>query len=134
MVGLIWVMQIVHYPLFARVGDATYGSFQSEHMRRISQVLFVPWGIEALTTLALVFLAPTNRLRIAAIVGAILFAAVTVVTGLLAAPIHGRLVDGFDPTDHGRLLAVNWVRTVLWSARGLVALAVVWWSVTTVTE
>lgn len=134
MVGLIWVMQIVHYPLFARVGDVTYAGFQSEHMRRISQVLFVPWGIEALSTLALVFLAPTNRLRVIALVGAALFAAVTIITGLLAAPIHGRLVDGFDATEHGRLLAVNWARTVLWSVRGIIALVIVWWSVSTIAE
>jgi len=132
MVGLIWVMQIVHYPLFAQVGDATYGSFQSGHMRRISQVLFVPWGIEALTTVALVALAPTARLRVAAIVGLALFAAVTIVTGLLAAPIHGRLVDGFDDAEHVRLLAVNWARTLLWTARGVIALVIVWWAATVV--
>jgi len=134
MVGLIWVMQIVHYPLFAQVGEATYGTFQTEHMQRITKVLFVPWGIEALTTLALVLVAPTPKLRAVALIGAALFAAVTLITALLAAPIHGRLVDGFDAVEHGRLLSVNWARTALWTARGAVALAVVWWSISTPVE
>jgi len=134
MVGLIWVMQVVHYPLFARVGDETYGGFQTEHMRRISQVLFIPWGLEALTTIALVVMAPTTRLRVIALIGAALFVAVTLITAGLAAPIHGRLVDGFDADEHRRLLAVNWPRTLLWTARGIVALFLVWWSVTTVAD
>ena len=34
LVGLIWTMQIVHYPLFAKVGRSDYPAWQKSHMRR----------------------------------------------------------------------------------------------------
>lgn len=129
MVGLIWTIHVVHYPLFDKVGEATYGAFQTEHMRRISQLLVVPWGVEALSALALVALAPTTRLRVVAIVGLVLFGLVLLITGLGAAPIHGRLVDGFDAAEHRRLLQVDLARTLVWTARGVVATVLLWLSV-----
>ena len=129
MTGLIWTIHVVHYPLFDKVGAATYEAFQTEHMRRISQLLLVPWGVEALTAIGLVIVAPTARLRVLALIGLALFGLVVLVTGLGAAPIHGRLVSGFDADEHRRLLQVDLVRTLLWTARGVLAAAIVWLSV-----
>jgi hypothetical protein len=44
-------------------------------------------------------------------------------TALWQVPAHRRLEHGFDPRVHGRLVSTNWVRTAAWSARGVVALA-----------
>ena len=129
MTGLIWTIHVVHYPLFDKVGEATYEAFQTEHMRRISQLLLVPWGVESLTALALVVAAPTARLRVLAIMGLVLVGAILLVTGLGAAPIHGRLVDGFDAGEHRRLLQVDLVRTLMWTVRGLLAGVIVWLTV-----
>ena len=129
MTGLIWTIHVVHYPLFAHVGEATYATFQTEHMRRISQVLLAPWGVEAITVCALLIAAPTSRLRLLAIIGMALFGLIVVVTGLGAAPIHGRLVDGFDAEEHRQLLRWDLVRTVLWTVRLGLAGLIVWWSV-----
>ncbi len=86
MVGLIWTIHVVHYPLFMLVGSERYGEYQREHMRRITLLLLVPWGAEAATALALV--ATTSGLtRWLALVGLLLLGLVVVVTGLGAAPI-----------------------------------------------
>lgn len=129
MVGLIWVMQIVHYPLFAEVGETTYRGFQADHMTRISKLLAVPWAAEVLSAIALVFLAPTSRLRTAAIIGLGLVGLVAAITAFGAAPVHGGLLDGFDGDAHRRLLTINWTRTLVWTARGILAAALVWWTV-----
>ena len=36
LVGLIWTIQVVHYPLFARVGVDAFARFHAEHNARIT--------------------------------------------------------------------------------------------------
>ncbi len=127
MAGLIWTIHVVHYPLFALVNEP-YEPFQRAHMTRITRLLLLPWGVEVLTALALVVVAPDGVARALAGVGVALIAALVVVTGLGAAPAHGRLVERFDEAAHRRLLRVDRVRVVAWTLRlalaaGLVSLA-----------
>ena len=71
MVGLIWTIHYVHYPLFAYVGESTYVSFQAAHVERIGRLLFVPWlteGITLIGILALAFLGGRKTLRVPAAV------------------------------------------------------------------
>lgn len=125
MVGMIWTIHVVHYPLFSLVNEP-YRPFQEAHMARISGLLAVPWGLEGVTTLALLLTAPAGQQRTLAVVGAALLAAVVLVTALGAAPIHGQLVDSFDAALHRRLLRVDLARTILWSGRLVVAGWIVW--------
>ena len=41
---------------------------------------------------------------------------------LLQVPQHRILEGGFDPAAHRFLVSSNWVRTIAWTARGVVAL------------
>lgn len=125
MVGLIWTIHAVHYPLFAFVPEP-YEPFQSEHMRRISWLLVIPWGVEVVSALGLVLTAETAGERLWSLVGGGLVVAIVAVTGLLAAPAHGRLLQRFDTTEHRHLMRVDLLRTLLWSTRGAVALAIAW--------
>jgi hypothetical protein len=71
MVGLIWTIHYVHYPLFAYVGESTYASFQAVHVERIGRLLFVPWLTEGFTLigiLALAFLGGHKTLRVPAVI------------------------------------------------------------------
>ncbi len=47
MTGLIWFVQIVHYPLFARVLRNTapdaFRAYEASHANRTSFVVFPPW-------------------------------------------------------------------------------------------
>ncbi len=124
MVGLIWTIHVLHYPLFAFVPEP-YQPFQSEHMKRISRLLIVPWGIEVLTALGLFLLADAGAQRAWSLVGGALVVAIVGVTGLLAAPAHGRLLERFDEDELRSLLRVDLVRTLLWTARGAVAIVLV---------
>lgn len=123
MVGLIWTIHAVHYPLFAFVPEP-YEPFQSEHMRLITRLLLVPWGIEVFTALGLFLTADTAEQRAWSLVGGVLVVLIVAVTGLLAAPAHGRLLQRFDAEEHRSLMRVDLLRTLLWSARGLVAVVI----------
>ncbi len=123
MVGLIWTIHAVHYPLFAFVPEP-YEPFQSEHMRRITMLLVIPWGAEVLTALGLFLTAETAAQRTWSLIGGGLVVAIVAVTGLLAAPAHGRLLERFDAGEHRTLMRVDLLRTLLWTARGVVALVI----------
>lgn len=125
MVGLIWTIHAVHYPLFAFVPEP-YEPFQGEHMKRISRLLVIPWGIEVASALGLLLLADGGRQRSWSLVGGALVVAIVVVTGLLAAPAHGRLLERFDAAEHRSLMRIDLARTLLWTARGAVAIALVY--------
>lgn len=116
MAGLIWTIHVVHYPLFALVNEP-YRPFQEAHMTRITGLLLVPWGVEVLSAGALVLAAPAGSARVLALVGGALVVVIVGLTGLGAAPIHGRLVERFDPDELGRLLRVDRLRVVAWTVR-----------------
>ncbi|MFN5651011.1 MAG: hypothetical protein ACK49M_06000 [Actinomycetes bacterium] len=132
MVGLIWTVHTVHYPLFAEVGPSTYRAFQAEHVDRIGQLLLLPWLAEGLTLLCLVWLAfrgSRRDLRIPVAVGAVAMGVVLLISGFWSAPAHGDLADGFDAAVHDRLMTANLVRTLAWTVRGATAVwivALVW--------
>ena len=125
MVGLIWTIHIVHYPLFAYVGDATYVQFQAEHVDRIGKLLLVPWlteGITLLALLALAFVGSRRELRVPIFLNGLAMAVVLIISGFWSAPAHGELADGFDADVHSRLMTANLVRTLAWSVCGSCAL------------
>ena len=45
--------------------------------------------------------------------------------GVVPVPAHGRWAGAHDPVTVRRLVRTNWVRTVGWSTRGVVAAAMV---------
>lgn len=125
MVGLIWTVHHLHYPLFARVGEATYVEFQAAHVDRIGALLFLPWFTEGITLLALLgvaFLGDRRDLRVPTAVNAVAMAMVLVISGFWSAPAHGELADGFDKSVHDRLMTANLVRTLAWTVCGVAAI------------
>ncbi len=129
LVGMIWFVQYVHYPLFANVGDAEYVEFQAEHVSRIGLVLALPWITEGVTTLGLLGLAQRGRELVVVLAGAAAAAGVLLISGLESAPAHGALADGFDPDIHAGLLEWNLARALLWTLKGAIAAVLLWWAV-----
>ena len=60
MCGIAWFVQVVHYPLFARVGAEGYTAYQGEHLRRTTFVVFPPMIIELTCAAALIVWHPTS--------------------------------------------------------------------------
>lgn len=139
MVGLIWTIHVVHYPLFAYVGESTYVSFQAEHVNRIGKLLLLPWLTEGVTLLGLLLLAFVGKhqnLRLPAFLNGIGMAIALVISGVWSAPAHGELADGFIQSVHDRLMTANLVRTFAWTLCGISAVWLVarQWSTDTKTS
>jgi hypothetical protein len=126
MVGVIWFVQVVHYPLFARVGRPDYSAYSIRHTRLTGLVVGPPMLLEAATAIALVVWTPPGISGSLVWTGLLLVAGIWVSTALLQAPRHTALGRGFDPAAHRFLVTSNWLRTVLWSLRGLVVLCILY--------
>ena len=125
MVGVIWFVQLVHYPLLGGPGRAAepgFVAYQRENTRRTSWVVVLPMTIEALTAAALVALPVPGVPRAAVWTGLALVAVIWLSTALLQVPRHGRLERGYDAAAHRGLVATNWLRTLAWSVRAGIVL------------
>lgn len=121
--GMIWTIQIVHYPLFAEVGAEGFAAYEAAHSTRISALIAVPWAVQGITTLVLLVSPPAGVPRSLVWLAAVLAALPVLVTVTMSVPAHQQLTDGFDAAAHARLVATNWLRTAAWTAGGAVALA-----------
>ncbi len=122
MVGVIWMVQVVHYPLMAFADRNRYPAFQRAHERRIGWVVIPPMLIELVTAAALAMASWSPVPPALAWIGLALLAVIWASTFSLQVPRHRRLQRGFDQVAHERLVRSNWVRTVGWTARGILVL------------
>ena len=124
MVGLIWVIQLVHYPIFDSidVGENEQGwiRFANRHTTTISVVVGPLMLAEGIAGLWLVASPPADTGRLLPLVALALMGLAYGVTAFVSAPLHGRMSERFDARLHARLVSTNWIRTAAWSARGLV--------------
>jgi hypothetical protein len=123
MTGVIWFVQLVHYPLFGLVGRSDFENYEQEHARRTTWVVAPAMCLEALSAIALIFLAEGESARLLSLAGVSLIGVIWISTAFVQVPCHRRLSKGYDDRTAHRLAATNWIRTVAWSARAGVALA-----------
>ena len=124
MVGLIWFVQVVHYPLHAKVGTDQFLHYQQMHMNWTGYVVGPPMLIEAGTTLYLI-LNPLQQVPSWYFwFGGVLLFLVWASTGLLQVPIHNSLMVDGSSARINMLVNTNWIRTVCWSLRGILVLVI----------
>jgi hypothetical protein len=123
MVGLIWFVQVVHYPLFTKVGRGGFTDYEAAHRWRTTVVVGPPMLTEAAATVWLVLSPPPGVGPVLAWTGLALLVVIWATTMVGSVPAHDRLSGGFDADAVDRLVASNWVRTGAWTLRGVLALA-----------
>ncbi len=122
LVGLIWFVQVVAYPLFARVAAADFTRYHEAHARRITYVVAPLMVGELLGAVAWLIWPLEAVPRALAWGGAALVVTVWVVTLLVSVPQHDVLARGFEARAHDRLVVTNWLRTAAWTVRGALLL------------
>lgn len=122
MTGLIWFVQIVHYPLFALVGDEAASAYASRHQALTTLVVGPVMLVEVAAAAWLAIAPPAGvpawipRAALAALV------AIWLSTALWQVPLHQKLLAGHEPSTIASLVGGNWLRTILWTLRGAAAL------------
>ncbi len=125
MMGLIWFIQLVHYPLFRSVGPEVFVGYEQQHTRRTSWVVGPLMGIETASALALAVAPPDGVGRLLPSLGLVLLAVIHASTILLQVPMHRALSEAYDEAAVKRLVDTNWIRTIGWTARTLLAAVIV---------
>jgi hypothetical protein len=122
--GLIWTVQVVHYPLMDRVERRHFDEFHRRHALRIGWIVIPPMVVELITSALLALSPPQGVPRALPAIGVALVAIVWLSTFAIQVPLHRRLARGFDDAAHRALVRGNWLRTVAWSLRAVVAVAI----------
>lgn len=117
MTGVIWFVQIAHYPLFPLAGGANYPLYQRHHERGIGRVVAPLMLGELLTGIIVVIRFPPVVSRSLFQLSLALLLVVWTSTFALQIPQHRRLEAGFDVQAWQTLGRTNWIRTIAWSLR-----------------
>lgn len=121
MTGVIWFVQVVHYPLKTLIGEEAFVRYQAAHVQRTGWIVGVPMLMEAATGAWLLVSLETNQYTVLLWAGMLLLTKVWLVTAAFSVRAHHQLSGGFDARAHQMLVSTNWLRTAGWSLRsGLV--------------
>lgn len=118
--GLIWTVQLVHYPAFHGFDKETYHEWMSFHKSRISLVVVPVMLAELGSSFFLVFgHAPFPNLQLA---GLIIVLLLWLITFFVQVPLHDNISSGYTLSDVNRLVTSNWIRTILWSLKSAIGI------------
>lgn len=122
MAGVVWFVQVVHYPLMRRVNPERFAGFMEEHVRRTGWVLAPVTAVEALTGLYLRYEVASMLLT----VNLVLLGTAWASTLFVQLPQYRRLMEGHHAETLAKLIRWNLLRTLAWTAHAATALAIVW--------
>ena len=115
MVGVIWLVQVVHYPSFNFIDKKFYSDFQNFHIKRISFIVIPVMLLELVSGLILIYL--DNRHSTPSLISFGILILIWIITGLFFAKAHQDLTAGYDREIVKKIIKLNWIRTLLWSIR-----------------
>jgi hypothetical protein len=130
MVGIIWFVQLVHYPLMACVGADHFRRYSQLHQSRATVVVTGPMLVEAVSAICLFIWFPAFRSSWAFLAATGLLGLIWVSTTWWQVPLHRSPASGYDDRKIRRLVQTNWLRTLAWSARGILIDGTFWSAVT----
>ena len=115
--GLIWTIQLVHYPSFGLVGKAEFVRFHQAHTTRMGYLVLAPMVLELGLAIWLAWAARQTPLAGPAWGALALVALIWAVTFFISVPFHDRLAAGYDYIAIDGLTRTNWLRTLAWTGR-----------------
>jgi hypothetical protein len=123
--GVIWFVQIVHYPLLGEACPADFPAYEKQNTALTTWAVS-PMLLEGATALLLFWFCPAGVSSWQLYAGLTLFAVIMVSTAFVQVPCHDVLTQGFNAAALRTLVTTNWIRTVAWTMRGLLVLAMVY--------
>ena len=112
--GLIWVIQLVHYPSYHYVEEAKFIDFEKFHMRRISYLVMPAMLIELSTAIYFCTQFVDNWMWWLNLISIL---TIWLSTVFLSVPCHKILSQRKDTKVINFLILSNWPRTLLWSTK-----------------
>lgn len=118
-VGIMWFLQVVHYPLYRNIKEG-FVEYERAHIRRAALLIGPIMLIEVITAILLIGVSTEGTLTKLAGANLILLILIWLSTFLFQLNQHQKLSVRFSLKIVQRLIRCNWIRTLLWTLKGLV--------------
>lgn len=122
MCAVIWLIQLLHYPIFSMIEPRRFSEFCEKHTSMMGLLVGPVMILELISALALVVI----KADVFSMTNLAMNIALWLLTFLVSVPWHNRLARGYDQFCIERLVFTNWPRTFLWTAKA--ALMIYWLS------
>lgn len=114
MMGLVWYVQLVHYPSFHFVDEDRFTEFHTHHSLKTGFIVMPVMSLELSTSAALAW--SDGWLTLNAL-GFYVVILIWISTLFFSVPKHNALTHGKVDSLITRLVNTNWIRTALWSIK-----------------
>ena len=114
MAGLIWMVQLVHYPSFLFVGADDFEAFQQHHVKSIDKIVIPVMVAEITSSFGLAWVDGWFSMNA---IGFYIVISIWAATGLFSVPAHSILEKRKDEQAINKLISTNWTRTTLWTLK-----------------
>lgn len=118
--GLIWVIQLVHYPLFLKVGKSQFREYEKSHRKRISVLAMPAMVVDMALSGLLIFTTYYDIYREYILLAFVLNLLAFLSTILFFSRLHSHLAKGYNANLISKLVSINMIRTLIWTARTVV--------------
>jgi hypothetical protein len=125
MTGIIWFVQIVHYPLFSKIPSQGFVDYELANTTCTAWVVGPIMVVEISTALLLLLWKSPIAFQPNYLIALGCLILVWLSTFFIQVPLHALLSSKADSHAIYSLVATNWIRTVLWTVR----LGLLSWSV-----
>jgi len=127
MLGIIWFVQLIHYPLLSLIEGENFCLYERCHFRRMIYVMSLPMLIEFVTGWWLLY----EKIPVGSVwllrINAGLLTVIWLSSFCLQVPMHVKLIKSFDKHAYRHLVSTNWIRTAAWSVRSVLLVGIVYW-------
>lgn len=117
MAGIIWVIQILHYPLFAEIKLQTFGAYHQKHSKVMGFLVGPAMIFELAAAIFFIF----QQFNFITFFNLSIVIGIWGLTFFVSVRYHGQLARAFDLSVVHKLILTNWPRTFLWTLKLIVA-------------
>ena len=117
--GMMWFVQVVHYPLYKKIKEK-FMEYERSHIKRAALLIGPLMLIEVITAIILIGMTPGGTLTQLATANLVLLFLIWISTFLFQVAQHQKLSVQFSKKNLQGLINTNWIRTVLWTIKGCI--------------
>jgi hypothetical protein len=127
LIGVIWIIQLVHYPAYRFIDVTQFTQYQLFHSKQITYFVAPMMLLEFASSVWMLYQAIQTKTNLTLLsVSFVLLLMIWALTFFKIVPLHNQLQFGKDTSMIEQIIQLNWWRTILWSARGLLLLKLIW--------
>jgi hypothetical protein len=114
MTGLIWIIQLLHYPSYHYIKIEKFSDYQRFHTNQITYIVGPMMLIEVFSGAYLTLQHNWSTIYTFNFIGLCILWLATL---FFSIPAHNKLSLGFNPETVTQLVRTNWIRTLTWTIR-----------------